>query len=159
MKRLIIALSLLLSPGFFAAAQSVNTCRVTASEIYSGYVTQKVWLNHYALPKVTLSGIEYTSVNAVPHDALPSSTTKPHVVLGKERKRPFALISVPAYTYKDGKLQQVTQFTTHVEEAGAEPSHAVAKTTASASPLANGSWYKISVSATGLYRVDYDFSY
>jgi hypothetical protein len=157
MKRLIIALSLLLSPGLFVVARSVNTCRVAGQEIYSGYVIKKVWLDHYALPKVTLSDIEYVNVNSVPSDALPSASMKPDITLGKERKRPFALISIPAYTIEDGVLKQVTKFTINLEENNEESIGSAAKTTASSSPLANGSWYKISVPSTGLYKVDYDF--
>jgi len=157
MKRIVFALSLLLLPGMYAGAQSVNPVRVESREIFSGYVTKKVWLKHYAMPEVTLSDIEYKDVSEIPEDALPCTITRPEVVLGKERKRPFALVRVPVYAQQGGALKQVSGFAIHVTEGEAGAAAPAAKTTSSASPLANGSWYKISVPATGLYKIDYDF--
>ncbi len=158
MRKLIFALSLWL-PVTLVQGQTVMPCQVNKHEIFSGYITEKVWLEHYAMPQVSIAGITYEQVDKIPDDAIPSSVIRPDVILGKERKRPFALVRIPAYTQKDGSLKQVAGFELTVKEnkSIAGETKAAAKTTSDPSPLATGTWYKISVPSTGVYKIDYDF--
>lgn len=156
MKRLIIVLSLLFS-GTLSYAGFVNTFQVSGSDIHGGYVIKKVWLEHYVLPEVTLSDITYTETGTIPKDALPSNPGKFELVLGKERKRPFVLISVPAFSMDGANARQVAAFTVNVKEKADAETKVAAKTTAAASPLSSGAWFKVSVAGTGLYKVDYDY--
>src|SRR5690606_30027541 len=82
-------------------------------------------------------------------------------ILGKDRKRPFALVRIPVFS-KTGShsLQRLSSFTLTISEAekpAVLPGESESRTTASNSVLANGTWYKISVSNTGLYKIDHNF--
>lgn len=148
-----------------ANAQTEHVFTIQKDQIHSGYVTKKVWLDHYSMPEVKLKDLSYaTSGIVLPLDAIPSDPNKFDIMLGKDRKRPFALVSLPVYSL-DGdsrKIKQLSAFTVTIKEKpGAEPAFSyssqprAAKGTAASSPLASGSWYKIAVSETGFYKIDY----
>ncbi|OJW82278.1 MAG: hypothetical protein BGO69_16950 [Bacteroidetes bacterium 46-16] len=148
---------------FSAKAGPDHAFGVSKDEIHDGYVTKKIWLDHYRMPKISLEDVSYTGGVALPVDAIPADPSKFNVTLGKDRKRPFALISVPAYSAATGsqEVKQLSSFTAVVkEDAGGEApfsySKTAAKGTATNSPLASGTWYKISVSETGFYKIDYN---
>jgi hypothetical protein len=82
------------------------------------------------------------------------------VVLGMERKRPFAVIRIPAYQ-KDaaGIVQQITSLTLDLTENTTSINTASAKPTAdiTSSALATGTWYKIGITRTGFHKIDAAF--
>lgn len=156
MRKLTIILSLLLAD-FPVFADFNKSFSVTHADISNGYIVKKVWLEHYALPQVVLEDIRYRAGVPLPEEALPSNPHNFDIILGQERKKPFALVRIPAFASRDGIISELSGFTMKVTESAAPVPPVAAKTTASASPLAAGSWYKISVPATGLYKVDYDF--
>lgn len=133
---------------------------VAESDVYSGYVTQKIWLEQYASPRVTLSDVMLQNAT-LPEDALPVPYDKFEIMLGKDLKRPFMLLRVPAYSADaQQQIRRVVSFTVHIEEAPAPAPtgwQTNAKTTATTSPLASGAWYKVGLTGTGLYKMDYDF--
>lgn len=156
MKKSTILLSLLLAH-FGVFADFNKTYPVSHSDISNGYIIKKVWLEHYAAPQVTITGTDYRAGVKLPEEALPSDPQNFDIILGKELKRPFALIRIPAFAYKDGIVKELASVTLDVTENAAAKPVTAAKTTATPSPLASGNWYKISVTGTGLYKVDYDF--
>ncbi|HLO72114.1 MAG TPA: type IX secretion system sortase PorU [Flavipsychrobacter sp.] len=129
---------------------------VTKGEISNGYVVKKIWLQNYAMPKVALQAVGYTDAEQIPADAYPCKADNFDIVLGKDRKRPFALVRVPAYIGTAGAIKRISSFSIDITEAETTGS-AVLKTTAASTPLATGNWYKIAVPETGVYKVDYDF--
>ena len=149
---------------FSAFATGTHTFTVAKEDIQAGYVVKKVWLDHYSMPKVQLQDITYKSGVALPVDALPADAKKINVVLGKDRKRPFALINVPAYAADavSKEIKQLSGFTAVIEEPPTqEPAFSygkgtAAKGTAVNSVLAAGNWYKISINGTGFCKIDYD---
>ena len=155
------AIILLLS--FFAAfpaSAGTETFTVKASEVNGGYVVKKVWLQYYAKPNIQLIDIQYKNGIAIPADAIPSDPSRFEIVLGKERKRPFALIRIPAYSFEapTATTRRITQFTAIVtEETVEEQSPSAAKSTAASSVLASGNWYKVAVSGSGFFKIDHDF--
>lgn len=163
MKKLTIFLFLSFTITFSAIAQNKSTFKVVEEDISSGYFTKKVWLEQYAVPKVELTDIGYASIGAIPTDAIPTDPSRFQIIIGRERKRPFALIRVPAYS-----LDPVTSLPRRIEDLSAmvteDPAKTTAataasqaKSTAASSPLASGTWNKISVSSTGFYKMDFNF--
>lgn len=164
MKKILTAFTTLLATGFAALATPDHSFNVVKSDINGGYVVKKVWLDHYSMPKVHLKDLSYTGGVALPVDALPADANKFEMQLGKDRKRPFVLIIVPAYGADPAtkEIKQLNGFTAVVEEPPtSEPafsytSHSAAKATTTNSVLASGNWYKISVTGTGFYKIDYN---
>lgn len=163
MKKIIInyftLLALSLLPAVSASAYTTSY-QVSSTDIRAGYVSQRVWLKAYATPKVVVSAINYTPGVPLPADAKTGDINNVTVRLGMDRKKPFAVISVPAYkaSAETGKADQVVSYTLDVIEADAPPTNAAAKTTAvTNSVLATGSWHKIGLIKTGLYKLDAAF--
>ncbi len=160
MKKLIINYSTLLLLSLAAAAPAhayTSSYQVSSNNIHTGYVSEKVWLKTYAKPQVVISGITYTTGVALPADAATGNQNDVVVRLGMDRKRPFAVISVPAYkaTAIAGIADQVTGFTLDITEAELPATTTASKTTSvTNSVLSTGTWYKIGLTRTGLYKLD-----
>ena len=142
-----------------AIAGHVVTVSVAPGDAYEGVFTQKIWLDQYTLPAITLTNPAYTQAGgALPKNALADDAVHFKAQLGMERKRPFLLVRVPVYHNGAGGLEQLTGFTLDVTEApAAEKPHATAKVTAVNSVLASGTWYKIAVPDRGVYKIDFSF--
>jgi hypothetical protein len=163
MKKFTIFLFLSFTITFSAIAENKNTFKVAETDISYGYFTKKVWLEQYAVPKVELTDIKYVNIGAIPTEAVPTDPSKFQVIIGKERKRPFALIRVPAFsldpqTGLPRRIQDISAIVTEDPAAaiGATPAHQ-AKSTAVSSPLASGTWNKVAVGSTGFYKMDFNF--
>lgn len=128
-------------------------------DIHDGYIYEKVWLNSYARPVVTIAAATYTPPSAAPAagSAMPTGI---NIQLGMERKRPFAIIGVPAYNRSAGtnSVDRISEFTLDItEQPGATTSNAAKPTSGSPSVLASGTWHKIGITRTGLYKLDAAF--
>ena len=131
--------------------------KVTGSDIHNGIIYEKVWLDHYALPAVKLVGASYNAAQ-LPEGVLPGPQDRISIKLGMERKRPFAVIMTPAYKTENGLTNCVTELVLDITEQPALSAHPVAaKTTSINSSLASGTWYKIGITKTGLYKLDAAF--
>lgn len=142
---------------------------VSSKDIVDDYIPVQVELKYYNKPVVRLENVKYSSLNQLPDNASAfARRTKIEISLGKERKSSFAIVRVPAYSFEDNGVgvKQVEEFTLNILETAPETlsnsniktsSEGVAKSTSINSPLASGVWYKIAVSQTGLYKVDYNF--
>ena len=161
MKRFATILSLFLFSSFIAFSQSVeHHFSVNKDKIANGYIVKKVWLNNYGKPDVQVTGSAYESVTEAEGPISVRGIDDLSVVVGLERKRPFAFVSIPVYSVNQEtkQIQQLSSFSLRVTEASFEPSSVPkAKTTASGSVLASGDWYKISVKEKGIYKLDYNF--
>ncbi len=156
--RLCLLVILLNIPSIYTHAQKFQ---VKQQDIYRGYISEKIWLDNYAVPQVAISGIGYEPA-VLPAKAQVGDPSKPVVTLGMERKKPFAIISIPAYAAgtEPGKVNQVNSFTLSITEQARmkTPEGAAAKTTdVTTSVLSTGAWYKIGVTKTGLYKIDNNF--
>ncbi|MBX2907040.1 MAG: type IX secretion system sortase PorU [Taibaiella sp.] len=141
----------------------VATCQVghaqteqitaNASEISDGFIVRKVWLTRFAEPKITVKAETFTETGNL--TVTPSISGDPQVTIGMERKRPFAIVRIPAYR-KDasGKTVKLESFSLSVDEE--KGTYAAAKPTADVtqSVLANGTWYKIGITNTGFHKID-----
>ncbi len=139
-----------------------GTYQVKQTDIYAGYIIEKIWLNEYAMPQVSISGIGYELNVTLPEGAHLSAPEKFQVKLGMERKRPFAVVRIPAYTAGTlaGQVNQVTDFTLTInEQPQTKKTNSGAKTTADvfSSVLSKGTWYKIGITNTGFYKIDNNF--
>ncbi len=160
MRKLAFILILSFTAVLSAEADSKNTFTVSESDISSGFFAKKVWLEHYAIPDIKLTEINYLPIGQIPLTALPSDPSKFQVVLGKERKRPFAIIRIPAYSLDEatGAARRIASLgVTVTENPSLAPEIPQAKSTASSSVLASGNWYKIAVEAIGFVKVDFNF--
>lgn len=145
-------------------AKDAIKVKVQALDIQAGYISHRIDLQSFAKPEVSLSNILYSGIDKIPEDAFPTSAQRFDVLLGKDRKQPFAIVRVPAYSMdENGGLQEVTELTIKYTEAPIikerinENRSAAKTTTTGNSPLASGTWYKISVPKTGLYKIDYNY--
>jgi len=133
---------------------------ISTSNISNGKIVKRIWLNNYAMPQVQLTEKNYQIGGNINPKYISKDASKLIVQLGKERGRPFVRIEIPAY-YSDsaGQTNQLTDLKMEVIEPDATPANAYkpTKTTAINSVLASGTWYKIAVPATGLYKIDYNF--
>ncbi len=142
---------------------SAQTTQYQASEqeIHRGHITKKIWLHEYAMPKVTISAINYVTNVGLPKDAKISDPTKFNVVIGMERKRPFAVVHIPAFVAgtEPGAVNRVDGFELTIDEQHDERngSYAAKTTDVTSSVLAQGTWYRIGVTNTGFYKIDYNF--
>ena len=143
----------------FAANATDYTYHVSLDDIHMGYISKKIWLHNYANPEIKISDLQYTAGASLPEKVAPATADKYKTIMGKELKRPFVVISIPVYTQEGNDVKQLTDFTLTVNETVAAPTTAKreTKTTGTPSVLASGTWYKFSVPATGLYKVDFDF--
>lgn len=147
-----------------ADAQQVKTVHASEMDVQTGYVSRRVNLKQYSKPEVKLTGIQYAPTSSIPDEALPSKPEKFDILLGKDRKQPFAVVRVPAYSLDEqGGLQRITDFNIEYTETLQPISHNYQKKSALKgtaninSPLAQGIWHKISVGETGIYKIDYNF--
>lgn len=159
MKRLTTYLPLLIFTSFSSLAQSsLYKYEVAAEDIQAGYITQKVWLKHFETPVVKMAEAQFTPSGKALVPNYPDTAI--HINLGMERKRPFALVHIPAYrtAAQSSGAERLSSFSLSIEEAPATASTAPqAKTTATESVLASGTWYKIAVSEQGVYQIDHSF--
>jgi hypothetical protein len=158
--RLLTLLACLLA--FQSVFATTESYQVSKSDIYGGFISEKIWLNNYAMPQVAISGISYEPNAVLPKGARLSDPNKLQVVLGMEKRRPFAVVRVPAYAAGTtaGQVNQVSGFTLTISEQPAvKSSNAAAKTAANTttSVLATGTWYKIGITQTGFYKIDNNF--
>lgn len=149
----------LLLAGLSAAASAADVkTAVLPSDISNGYYVQKIWLEHYQLPRVHVKQASFLPVGEVPAGAGWFHTDSISIILGKERKRPFALVKIPAYLKEDhsyGRLMDVELEVTETTAPESEP--APQRPTSSNSVLSSGDWYKIGARQRGLYKIDFDF--
>lgn len=157
MKKVVIALSLLSGLCTYSARAEKHDFSVSQADVTNGYIVKKIWLQDYAVPKVVLQHIVYTESAAIPADAFPCAADKFDVVLGKERKRPFMLLRIPAFTVENGVTKRISEISLDIAEKQQTQAAAAKTTAATNSPLAKGSWYKVALEETGVYKIDYDF--
>ncbi len=143
------------------AQTTKTTYHLSPSDISGGYFVKKIWLEQYGAPAVDVSDISYTDCE-LPANATAQSAITPQVFPGMERKRPFAVIRIPAFTKtKTGQIRRVTEFSMSVDQQStpATVSNTAKKTTGdvTTSVLASGKWYKIGITETGFHKIDASF--
>lgn len=155
MKRLFTSLPLLFIGVFSSLGQaSVHRFDVQENDVYEGFVTKKIWLDHFAVPAVRLVDPEFTTSSGIQPSDPPAVEVE--IALGMERKRPFALVTVPAVHATGNRTIYLRSFSLEVKESPGRPAPP-AKTTATESVLASGTWYKIAVTQKGIYKIDAAF--
>ena len=154
----LLALSFLLPFSGFADQDVPFSIR--ESDIVNGEFTQKIWIESYARPTITLDNevLAFDDVQ-LPDGIVPSTANAFAIEIGRERKQPFVLVHIPAYRQlPGGNLQRLTFGVLHIKEAPfSQNNFSALKTTAANSPLSQGTWYKIAVPATGVYKLDNTF--
>jgi hypothetical protein len=74
-----------------------------------------------------------------------------------QRKKPSAYIEIlPFRKNAGGQVEKLESFTLRLTVTP-KPAHKAGNSYASNSVLANGTWYKIAVTADGMYKIDYNF--
>ncbi len=153
----VLLLNLALSPILYAVPFT-QSFQVKQSDIYRGYIIEKISLTQYAVPTVTISDITFATDVTLPKDAKLSDPNKLLVSVGVDRKKNFAVVHIPAFTgTPDGKVTQVSSFTLTIDEPPVHNNPAAKTTDAANSALASGTWYKIGITKTGFYKIDYNF--
>lgn len=142
--------------GWSQLVAQVSTTNITVheNEVVKGYFIKKVPLTRYAQPNIRLSQLQYVATeNRIENVQLPQDP-QVNVLLGKEKKQPFALLYVPAYNAAGLRL---SSFVLTIDVPTTNRIESKNKTTAANSALASGDWYKIAIKERGLYKIDYSF--
>ncbi len=143
---------------FSAFADQVATHHVTKNDIQAGYVTEKIWLQNYGQPTVAISGVQYMNDAALPAHVTAADASKFIVRIGKDHKKPFAIINIPAFKKNDdGSIAQLSDYTLTVAEPNVAQKNAAKTTDVHTSVLSTGTWYKVGITKTGIYKIDKSF--
>lgn len=159
MKKTIEILFLILCFSNYNTLRATNIdCIVSHGDIHDGYIVKKIHLETYALPVVSFEVLKY-SLNKNNDKISVSSNKKMIVVLGMERKKPFVIIKIPAYSIdSSGQIRQIENFTLTINEKTAAKTMSYKVTSdVTTSELATGKWYKIGITKTGFYKIDASF--
>lgn len=161
--------------GIFRAALFISTLSVAVASIAQSeqitlnqhdldgkFIVKKVWLQSYVTPQVQIINKQFSpaTTNETSTDANSVSSVSDNIIvqIGMERKKPFAIIKVPAFTKDaDGSLQQLTscQLSITQQPAATQPATAAKPTAfAASSVLATGTWHKIAITRTGFHKID-----
>lgn len=117
-------------------------------------------LKQLILPKVVLSNIQYKEIIERQKDKSLSLPEKVEatVRVTMERKVPKAVIYIPRYIRKaDGRVYRVEHADIQLEESSIQQKTTGARVYANESVLSSGNFYKIAVSAQGIYKIDYNY--
>jgi hypothetical protein len=140
---------------------AVSSYTINQEDINNGYIVKKIWLAQYAMPKAIISEVTYVGNGPVSANTKLAPADSFTVTLGMECKRPFAVVRIPAYAVgpTSGSTNRVAAFKLDVLEQPVvkQPAAAAKTTSVSTSVLASGTWYKIGVTKTGFYKLDYNF--
>lgn len=153
MKHCLHALLLLLFSAVPALAE-VHEFRVRPAEIHKGFYYQQI--NIAPGTALRLVHSTYAPAPALPEGVQPGSAGQFTRRNGVERKKPFAVLAIPAYAkLDDGGYGILQSFSIEYEEEPASNALATAKMAAVSSPLASGTWYKLAVPERGIYKIDF----
>ncbi|MEI8278435.1 MAG: type IX secretion system sortase PorU [Bacteroidota bacterium] len=142
-----------------ANANHYENCHISGKDINNGYLVKKVWLEHFAIPQVQVSDLKYISGVSLPAKVQTGDPQQFKIMLGMERKRPFALVTIPVYVNgeNNGEVKQLSDFAITVTEMEVTSTTLPKTSSVVGSPLAQGTWYKIAITNTGLYKIDFNF--
>src|SRR5690606_24929847 len=105
---------LLIAAPAFAGVQSFT---VSPGDIREGYVIKQIPLQSYGIPVVKLLAPAYAPVSALPAGVTAGNADALRLMPGMEAKKPFVLVSVPAYSRSaDGKYGLLTAFSLEITE-------------------------------------------
>ncbi|MCW3128457.1 MAG: hypothetical protein JWO03_4115 [Bacteroidetes bacterium] len=120
---------------------------------------ENIAIAEYGKVTATLSNEVYEPVtnNNVKADKI-ASTIVVKAVPGMLRKRPYAIISFSPLRKNPvtGRIEKLTKFSLKVDVT-VTPQYKRLQSYANTSVLASGSWYKVGVTSTGIYKLDYSF--
>ncbi len=133
----------------------------TDTDISGAFTVAKIALQNATIPKLQIAEQHFTkSAKSIADSAL-QAATQIHYRLGIERKKPYLIVSVPAFQKNgDGKLEELKHYSIDITEetkTETKTETRTMRTTTTSSVLANGSWQKISVAQRGVFKIDYDF--
>lgn len=154
---LMFILCLLLGITGFANTYTYN---IPVKEVHNGYYSAKVWLNNDEMPEVVVTGVVLTPGVQLPADALAVKPQQIKLAMGMDRKRPFVVVRIPVYSVGEDNtiVNRLSTVTIEVTEKNSAVQRTTSGTTYAAnSVLATGTWYKIGVTQTGFYKIDYSF--
>ena len=133
---------------------------VVKEEIFGGYIVRKVWLHDAVAPTVIINSRSYANVAHLPDGVSMPVSDKITVMLGVEKKRPFALLKIPVFapgSSSNGVVKQLTDFELEIQEHESLAKPASKSTDVTTSVLSSGTWYKVGITSSGFYKIDYNF--
>ncbi len=150
------------APFYLAAQQKVTVSHhiVDASGIGDqGIVSERVYLQYNTTPQVKLINIKTEQVDRLPAGATPSSSFDADILRSTERKKPVAIVKIPAYRVSGGKTEKLLSYDLELTEYDDGTSGPTSRrpTGVPHSVLASGNWYKIAIPSRGVYKIDYAF--
>ncbi len=167
MRKILMCLCFL-SGGFLSVHAQQGGAKVSSFPVYSagdgvsesGTFSKKIALKSDIVPSVRLVNIQTRVVDAVPKGIKVHNSFDPDIWTGKERKKSFAYVVIPAYRKTGDKIEMLVSCDLEVAEplsANAGNKWAQRPAAAQNSVLASGTWYKIAVPSRGVVKIDYSF--
>ncbi len=151
----LLSVGVLLAFSGFSQNQELHFS-VQESEISNGFVVKKIWLKNYEMPKIIFSETVFEEMKSLNLKFCSTSFKDVELILGKEKKKPFAFVRIPVYFKENKKLSSFSMIISEQESLENKSTPAL-KTTTDNSVLASGKWYKISVAQRGIFKLDYNF--
>ena len=126
---------------------------------YLPHYTENIRLHEEGKITATLTNELYEPIidNTIKSDKI-ASTVSILAYEGMMKKKPYAVLSIVPLRRNalTGQVEKLVQFTLKIEVANSKQGRGTASYTAT-SVLASGSWYKVAVGTTGIYKLDHDF--
>jgi hypothetical protein len=169
MNKFFVSLWMLCSAGATFAQQNAKVTAtatvVDPEEIGSrGTLTKKIYLQNDISPLVKISNIKTNVIGQLPGRIPVGNSFEPDVIVTRERKKPVAYITIPAYRVVNGRKErlaaydlEITEFPDEKKVTGSGNGMAQKPTLVNTSVLNSGTWYKIKVPNRGVYKIDYAF--
>lgn len=143
--------------GITPLAETPASVTIAAQTMYK---VERRNLNYFATPLVKLSNIKTRVIDDAkvdPKSIFPSGF-EPQVFISMEKKQAFASILVPQYIQRaDKRIEQLIDYTLDITENPPAQKTSGSRVYAANSVLASGTFYKISIPARGLYKIDFNF--
>jgi hypothetical protein len=123
------------------------------------YYDENISVPQYGKMTATLANEVYEAVtdNLVKGDKMPTAITV-KAIPGMIRKKPMAIVTFCPLRRNPttGQVEKLTGFTIQVS-VSADRQLQATQSYANSSVLSSGTWYKVGVTATGIYKLDYNF--
>ncbi|MBS1614661.1 MAG: type IX secretion system sortase PorU [Bacteroidetes bacterium] len=154
-----LRLSVLLLFCSLTARADTRDFLVQRQAILNGFYAQQVDVP--ADVPIHLVHVTYSQISTLPKGVTAANASGFSRKNGTERKHPFAIISIPAYTLlKDGHYGELQSFSLayNLPPASSSSILPLAKKASITSPLASGTWYKLAAPTRGIYKIDFSLA-
>lgn len=155
-KRISFLLTFIFCCHISLAQSNIKQINIQKSVVQDGFFIYKINIQNYEKPYLKLSNLIFeeaqTNQKVSAFDQI-----EPIVILGKEKKQPFALVYIPVYKTEGNFVRALKSLQLEWIEKENDKQFVQKSTAVTNSVLADGNWYKIEITKEGIYKIDYNF--